>query len=70
MLHCVPSCRLELIGVDEQVAMQQSAVDPLTGLIDMNVIQTGMTDMDRASAAALTTELDKLIAGVAYPLPP
>lgn len=44
-----------------QVAMQQSAVDPSTGTIDMDLIQTGISAGDRQNRAHLATELHKLL---------
>lgn len=44
-----------------QVAMQQTAVDPTTGTIDMDLIQTGISAGDRVARSHLTTELQALI---------
>jgi len=44
-----------------QVAMQQTAVDPTTGTIDMDLIQTGISAGDRLARSHLTTELEALI---------
>lgn len=41
--------------------MQQTAVDPTTGTIDMDLIQTGISAGDRVARSHLTTELQALI---------
>jgi DNA replication licensing factor MCM4 len=57
---------VRITDVDEavrliRVAMQQSSIDPRTGQIDMDVIQTGVSAADRASRAALAGELRTLV---------
>lgn len=44
-----------------QVALQGSAMDPTTGTIDMDLIQTGISAGDRTARAQLTQELRSLI---------
>ena len=44
-----------------QVALQGSAMDPTTGTIDMDLIQTGISAADRTLRAQLTQELRSLI---------
>ena len=44
-----------------RVALQQSSVDPRTGQIDMDVIQTGISAADRTLRAALGGELRALL---------
>jgi DNA replication licensing factor MCM4 len=44
-----------------QVAMQQTAVDPTTGTIDMDLIQTGISAGERIARSHLTNELQALI---------
>ena len=44
-----------------QVALQGSAMDPTTGTIDMDLIQTGISAGDRTLRAQLTQELRALI---------
>jgi hypothetical protein len=41
--------------------MQQTAVDPTTGTIDMDLIQTGISAGDRVARSHLTNELQALI---------
>jgi DNA replication licensing factor MCM4 len=41
--------------------MQQSSVDPRTGLIDMDVIQTGVSAAERALRGALGSEVRALL---------
>lgn len=48
-----------------QVAMQQTAVDPTTGTIDMDLIQTGISAGDRMARSHLTSELEALIQNAA-----
>lgn len=40
-----------------QVAMQQSSIDPRTGQIDMDIIQTGVSAADRSARAQLAGQL-------------
>jgi len=40
-----------------RVAMQQSSIDPLTGQIDMDIIQTGVSAADRSARAQLAARL-------------
>jgi DNA replication licensing factor MCM4 len=47
-----------------QVAMQQSALDPATGTIDMDLIQTGISAGDRMQRMDLARELQTLVSGV------
>eukprot|EP00887_Chlorella_sp_A99_P000983 scaffold5.g983.t1 len=44
-----------------KVAMQQSSIDPRTGQIDMDVIQTGVSAADRTMKAQLAGELRALL---------
>ena len=46
-----------------QVAMQQSATDPDTGAIDMDIIQTGVSASKRRDREALANELAQLLLG-------
>lgn len=46
-----------------QVAMQQSATDPETGAIDMDIIQTGVSASRRRDREALANELAQLLLG-------
>ena len=46
-----------------KVAMQQSSIDPRTGQIDMDIIQTGVSAADRTSRAAMVGELKKVLEG-------
>lgn len=48
--------------------MQQSATDPTTGLIDMDVITTGVSAADRVARTQLARELKDLIDREALPL--
>jgi hypothetical protein len=48
--------------------MQQTAVDPTTGTIDMDLIQTGISAGDRVARSHLTTELQALIESALPPL--
>ncbi len=41
--------------------MQQTAVDPTTGTIDMDLIQTGISASDRIARSQLAAELQALI---------
>ena len=40
-----------------RVAMQQSSIDPRTGQIDMDVIQTGVSAAERTARAALASRV-------------
>ncbi len=44
-----------------QVSMQQASIDPRTGQIDMDVIQTGVSAADRTMKAQLVGELKALL---------
>lgn len=44
-----------------KVAMQQSSIDPRTGQIDMDVIQTGVSAADRTMKAQLVGELRTML---------
>ena len=46
-----------------RVALQQSSVDPRTGQIDMDVIQTGVSAADRSARAQLASKLRELLEG-------
>ena len=46
-----------------KVAMQQSATDPVTGAIDMDIIQTGTSHSDRIARQQLAQELRNLLLG-------
>lgn len=46
-----------------KVALQQSSIDPRTGQIDMDVIQTGVSAADRTLKAQLAGEVRALLAG-------
>jgi DNA replication licensing factor MCM4 len=46
-----------------RVALQQSSVDPRTGQIDMDVIQTGVSAADRTARAQLAAKLRELLEG-------
>ncbi|KAL4445821.1 hypothetical protein ABPG77_009020 [Micractinium sp. CCAP 211/92] len=50
-----------------KVAMQQSSIDPRTGQIDMDVIQTGVSAADRTMKAQLVGELRNLLERKAGP---
>ncbi len=50
-----------------QVAMQQTAVDPATGTIDMDLIQTGISAGARQNQAHLNTEVKAIITGACSP---
>ena len=50
--------------------MQQTAVDPTTGTIDMDLIQTGISAGDRVARSHLTTELQALIESASLSRPP
>ncbi|PSC67965.1 DNA replication licensing factor MCM4 [Micractinium conductrix] len=50
-----------------KVAMQQSSIDPRTGQIDMDVIQTGVSAADRSMKAQLVGELRSLLEARAGP---
>lgn len=50
-----------------KVAMQQSSIDPRTGQIDMDVIQTGVSAADRSMKAQLVGELRNLLETKADP---
>lgn len=41
--------------------MQQASIDPRTGQIDMDVIQTGVSAADRTMRAQLLSELKALL---------
>lgn len=56
---------MQMHSVD-QVAMQQSATDPDTGAIDMDIIQTGVSASRRRDREALANELANLLIG-GYP---
>ena len=53
-----------------QVALQGSAMDPTTGTIDMDLIQTGISAGARTARAQLTQELRTLIQSERLPPPP
>lgn len=44
-----------------KVAMQQAATDPVTGLIDMDIITTGKTSYSKMRVANIAKELKKLM---------
>lgn len=44
-----------------QVAIQQAATDPVTGAIDMDLIQTGVSTSERIARAQLAQEIKKLL---------
>lgn len=46
-----------------RVAMQQSSIDPRTGQIDMDVIQTGVSAADRTSRAQLAMKVKDFLGG-------
>lgn len=52
-----------------QVALQGSAMDPTTGTIDMDLIQTGISAGARTARAQLTQELRTLIQSERPPPP-
>ena len=44
-----------------QVALQQAATDPVTGAIDMDLIQTGVSASERVARGQLAQEIKKLL---------
>ena len=44
-----------------QVAIQQAATDPVTGAIDMDLIQTGVSASERIARGQLAQEIKKLL---------
>ena len=54
-------------GLRLQVALQGSAMDPTTGTIDMDLIQTGISAGDRTLRAQLTQEVRALIQRTSRP---
>lgn len=42
-------------------AMNQSAIDPASGLIDMNLLSTGYSSVSKERVKGISTILDKLI---------
>ena len=44
-----------------KVAIRQTATDPLTGTIDMNVLTTGKSTEERREIAVLTEEIKKFL---------
>ena len=44
-----------------QVALQQAATDPVTGAIDMDLIQTGVSASERIARAQLAQEIKTLL---------
>ena len=46
-----------------QVALQQAATDPVTGAIDMDLIQTGVSASERIARAQLAQEIKALLLG-------
>lgn len=44
-----------------QVALQQAATDPVTGAIDMDLIQTGVSASERIARAQLAQEIKALL---------
>ena len=44
-----------------QVALQQAATDPVTGAIDMDLIQTGVSASERVARAQLAQEIKTLL---------
>lgn len=44
-----------------QVALQQAATDPVTGAIDMDLIQTGVSASERIARGQLAQEIKKLL---------
>ena len=46
-----------------QVALQQAATDPVTGAIDMDLIQTGVSASERIARAQLAQEIKQLLIG-------
>lgn len=69
MLRGCSDCDEKVCGV-AQVAMQQTAVDPTTGTIDMDLIQTGISAGERVARSHLTSELQALIQSAMLPLLP
>lgn len=51
-----------------QVAIQQAATDPVTGAIDMDLIQTGVSASERIARGQLAQEIKKLL--ISAHLPP
>ena len=50
--------------------MQQTAVDPATGTIDMDLIQTGISAGARQNQAHLNSEVKAIITGAySHPIP-
>jgi DNA replication licensing factor MCM4 len=47
-----------------RVAMQQAAIDPSTGMIDMDLITTGRSASSRVHAAELANELRGIISNI------
>lgn len=44
-----------------QVALQQAATDPVTGAIDMDLIQTGVSTSERVARGQLAQEIKTLL---------
>ena len=44
-----------------QVALQQAATDPVTGAIDMDLIQTGVSASERIARGQLAQEIKTLL---------
>jgi hypothetical protein len=52
-----PAIRPPRVATPSQVATQTAATDPRTGTIDMDMITTGHSALDRGQLAALKVEL-------------
>jgi hypothetical protein len=52
------------------VALQQAATDPVTGAIDMDLIQTGVSASERIARAQLAQEIKALLLGARLRCPP
>ena len=50
-----------------QVALQQAATDPVTGAIDMDLIQTGVSASERVARAQLAQEIKTLLISECLP---
>ena len=60
------------MGTDRlpQVAMMQSATDPITGAIDMDKILTGVSASERLAQQQLAAEIRALLLREYHPCPP
>ena len=61
------SCRDAHYWLGAQVAIQQAATDPVTGAIDMDLIQTGVSASERIARGQLAQEIKKLLISTHFP---